>query len=179
VRTRVALAKSINLVAVRVMEQVGPERVVAFARELGITSPLDPSLALSLGASEVKPIELVNAYATFAAGGRFEAPRLIVSVEGPGGATIPLPAAEPARDVLSPAEAYVAPGMLPGVGTDGTASAAAALRRPVAGKTGTSNEARDAWFVGYTAQLACGVWVGFDDRRPLGRREGGGRSAAP
>src|SRR5690606_16815768 len=125
------------------------------------------------------PIELVNAYATFAAGGRYEAPRVILEILGPDGARIPLPRPEPARDVLSPAEAYVITGMLTSVVSDGTAKGAAALRRPVAGKTGTSNEARDAWFVGYTAQLACGVWVGFDDRRPLGRREGGGRSAVP
>ncbi len=180
VRARMALAKSINLVAVRVMEQVGPESVVALAQQLGITTPLEPSLSLALGASEVRPIELVNAYATFAAGGRFEPARLIARVEGPDGKRIEMPGAEAPRDVLTPAEAYLVTSMMTSVvSAEGTAAQAATLGRPVAGKTGTSNEARDAWFVGYSPRIACGVWVGFDDRRPLGRRESGGRSALP
>ncbi len=180
VRARTALARSINLVAIRVMEQVGPESVVDLARQLGITSPLEPSLSLSLGASEVRPIELVNAYATFAAGGRFEPTRLIARVEGPGGEHVALPVPDPPRDVLTPAEAYVVTSMMTSVvGPEGTAAAAAALGRPLAGKTGTSNEARDAWFVGFSPNVVCGVWVGFDDRRPLGRRESGGRTALP
>ncbi|MBC7171280.1 MAG: penicillin-binding protein, partial [Polyangiaceae bacterium] len=179
VRARTALARSINLVAVRVMEQVGPASVVGLAQDLGITSPLEPSLSLALGASEVRPIELVNAYATIAAGGRFEPTRLIARIEGPNDERVALPAADAPRDVLTPAEAYVVTSMMTSVITEGTASAAAALARPLAGKTGTSNEARDAWFVGYSPRTVCGVWVGFDDRRPLGRRESGGKSALP
>jgi penicillin-binding protein 1A len=179
VRARTALARSINLVAVRVIEQVGPESVVDLARSLGITSPLEPSLSLALGASEVRPIELVNAYATFAAGGRFEPARIVSRIEGPGGEPIALPAPEAPRDVLTPAEAYVVTDLLRSVVTEGTASKAQALGRPLAGKTGTSNEARDAWFVGYSPRVVAGVWVGFDDRRPLGRRESGGHTALP
>ena len=179
VRVREAVAQSINLVAVRVMEEVTPTETVTFARQLGITTPLDPSLALALGASEVRPIELVNAYATFAAGGRFVEPRFLIKIVGPDGREVPLPGREPAREVMTPAEAYVLTNLLTSVVQTGTAVAAKRLERPIAGKTGTSNEARDTWFVGYTPDLVAGVWVGYDDRRPLGRRESGAKAALP
>jgi penicillin-binding protein 1A len=179
VRLRDAVARSINVVAVRVIEDLGPGEVVPFARELGITTELDPSLALALGASDVRPIELVNAYATFAAGGRFESPRLVTRIVGPHGRDVPIEPPEPPRDVLTPAESYVVTSLLESVVQSGTGRGARELGRPAAGKTGTSNDARDAWFVGYTPDLVCGVWVGFDDRRPLGRRESGSRTALP
>ncbi|MBX3248645.1 MAG: PBP1A family penicillin-binding protein [Myxococcales bacterium] len=180
VRLRVALAGSINLVAVRAIEDLGPANVAAFARELGVESELDASLALALGASEVRPIELVNAYATFAAGGRWEAPRFISRIVGSDGRDVPLPPRPAARDVLDPAEAYVVTSMLQSVtAAGGTAARATRLERPSAGKTGTSNEAKDAWFVGYTPNVVAGVWIGYDDRRSLGRRESGGRAALP
>jgi penicillin-binding protein 1A len=179
IRLRDAVAKSVNVVAVRVIEDVSPAEVVGFARQLGIRSELEPTLGLALGSSAVLPIELVNAYATFAAFGRYEEPRLVTRIEGPNGRDVPLPAREPPRDVLTPAEAYLVTSLLTSVVTDGTARAALALERPAAGKTGTSNEARDAWFVGYTPSTVAGVWVGFDDNRSLGRRESGGRAALP
>ena len=179
VRLRQAVAKSINLVAVRVMSDLTPERVAGFARDLGIESELDPSLALALGASGVRPIELVNAYATFAAGGRWAPYRLVRAVRDAGGRPVKRERAERPRDVISPASAYVLTSMLQSVVQDGTAKAARKLGRPAAGKTGTSNKARDAWFVGYTPEVVVGVWVGFDDHRPLGKRESGGRSALP
>ncbi|MCU0672791.1 MAG: PBP1A family penicillin-binding protein [Myxococcota bacterium] len=180
VRLRVALAQSINLVAVRAIEELGAESTAAFARELGIESELEPTLSLALGASGVRPIELVNAYATFAAGGRYEPPRFVTKVVGPDGREIPLPRRDPPRDVLDPAESYVVTSLLESVtAAGGTAERASRLGRATAGKTGTSNEARDAWFVGYTPSVVAGVWLGFDDRRSLGRRESGGRSALP
>ena len=179
VRVREAVAQSINLVAVRVMEEVTPVEAVAFARQLGLTTALDPTLALALGASDVRPIELVNAYTTFAAGGRFVAPRFLLKIVGPDGREVPLPAREPAREAMTAAEAYVLTSMLTSVVQTGTAVAAKRLARPIAGKTGTSNEARDAWFMGYTPDFVAGVWVGYDDRRPLGRRESGARAALP
>jgi len=179
IRLREALARSINLVAVRVMDEVGPESVVNFARELGIQSALDPSLSLALGASEVKPLELVNAYATFAAGGRYQDTLLVSRIEDGSGHDVALPERAPPRDVLSPAEAYLITSMLESVVDHGTARRARRLGRPAAGKTGTSNEARDAWFVGFTPTLVAGVWVGYDDHRPLGRRESGGTTALP
>lgn len=178
IRLREALANSINQVAVRVIEDVTPEAVATFAGELGIESELEPTLALGLGASAVRPIEMANAYASFPAGGRWAPWRLVTRIEGPDG-DVPLPRPEPARDVMTPAEAYVLTHMLTSVVDHGTARRARQLRRPVAGKTGTSNEARDAWFCGYSPELAAAVWVGYDDLRPLGRRESGGRSALP
>ncbi|MCA9604542.1 MAG: PBP1A family penicillin-binding protein [Myxococcales bacterium] len=177
-RLREALAQSINQVAVRVIEDVTPEEVVGFARRLGIETPLEPTLALALGASEVRPIELVNAYATFPAGGRWEPWRLITRIEGPDG-EVALPDREEPRDAMTPAEAYVLTSMMTSVVRTGTARRARQLRRPLAGKTGTSNEARDCWFVGFSAERVAGVWVGYDDRRPLGRRESGAASALP
>ncbi|AKF05326.1 penicillin-binding protein 1A [Sandaracinus amylolyticus] len=178
-RLRDALANSVNQVAVRLIEDLTPAEVVSFAQHLGVTSELDPSLALALGASEVRPIELANAYATFAAGGRWAAPRVVTRIVGPDGRDVPLPETEPPRDVLTQAEAYVVTSMLTSVVQSGTAQAAQRLRRPIAGKTGTSNEARDAWFAGYSADLVAVVWVGYDDHRSLGRRESGARAALP
>jgi penicillin-binding protein 1A len=86
---------------------------------------------------------------------------------------------DPPRDVLTAAEAYIVTSLLESVVQTGTATKAKALGRPAAGKTGTSNQARDAWFVGYTTELAAGVWVGFDDHRPLGAKESGGKAAVP
>ncbi|MCS6799377.1 MAG: PBP1A family penicillin-binding protein [Myxococcota bacterium] len=179
VRVRHALAHSLNVVAVRLLEDLGPPAAVELAQALGLSGPFEPSLALALGASEVRPIELVNAYASFAAGGRWEPWRLVVRIDGPDGTRIALPAEPPAREPLTAAEAYLVTSLLRSVVTEGTAREAETLRRPVAGKTGTSNEARDAWFVGYSTDVVAGVWIGFDDRRPLGRRESGARSALP
>ncbi|MCA9602222.1 MAG: PBP1A family penicillin-binding protein, partial [Myxococcales bacterium] len=179
IRLRDAVAQSINLVAVRVIEELSPVAVVDFAKKLGITTPLDPSLPLALGASDVHPVELTNAYATFAAGGRWAPVRLVLEIRDRNGQVVKLPASEPPRVVMSEAEAYVVTSILESVVKGGTGAAAQKLGRPAAGKTGTSNQARDAWFMGYTPNVVAGVWVGFDDRRSLGRRESGGRAAVP
>ncbi|MEM7434444.1 MAG: PBP1A family penicillin-binding protein [Myxococcota bacterium] len=179
VRLREALARSINMVAIRVIEDLGPRDVAEFARQDGITTKLEEDMALALGASGVRPIELTNAYATFAAGGRWAPTRLVTRIVGPDGRAIPLDPGEPARDVMTPDEAYVITSMLQSVVNAGTGTPALRLERPVGGKTGTSNEARDAWFVGYSPSVVVGVWVGFDDSRSLGKRETGTRSALP
>ncbi|GAB4209161.1 MAG: PBP1A family penicillin-binding protein [Sandaracinaceae bacterium] len=194
IRLREALAISSNAVAARLMDDLGSPAVVAFARQLGLTSDLespataspddqgaaDANMALALGAREVRPIELANAYATFASGGRWEPWRLIARIEGPGGAAVALPTAEPPRDVLTAEEAYLVTSLLTSVTSPGgTGARASQLGRPVAAKTGTSNEARDVWFAGYTPELVGVVWVGYDDHRPLGARETGGRTALP
>ncbi len=179
VRLRYGLAQSINSVAVRVMDELGPQAVVDFAKQLGITTPLEPSLALALGASEVRLSELTNAYATFAAGGRFAPLVLVKRIVDGKGKLVKLQRPQPARDVLTPAEAFVATSLMRSVVEEGTAAKAKALGRQAAGKTGTSNRARDAWFVGFTTQLVAGVWVGYDDHRPLGSKESGARSALP
>lgn len=196
IRLREALAISSNAVAARLMDDLGSPAVVAFARELGFTTSLEPStapatpgapavptdanMALALGAREVRPIELANAYATFASGGRWSPWILVSRIEGPGGAEVALPAREEPRDVLSPEEAFVVTSLLTSVvAQGGTGARARDLGRPVAAKTGTSNEARDVWFAGFTPELVGVVWVGYDDQRSLGARETGGRTALP
>jgi penicillin-binding protein 1A len=179
VRLRDALARSINMVAIRVVEDIGVHEVAEFARHDGITTKLEEDMALALGASGVKPIELTNAYATFAAGGRWAPTRLVVKIVAPDGKRVPLEPEEPARDVMDPSEAYVMTSMLRSVVTEGTGAPAQRLQRAVVGKTGTSNDARDVWFVGYSPSVVAGVWVGFDDQRSLGKRETGTKTALP
>jgi penicillin-binding protein 1A len=179
VRLRHALAHSINSVAVRIADELKPESIKTFAAELGITSPLEPSLAIALGASEVRLSELTNAYATLAAGGRFAPLKLLKRIQDDKGHTLKLKQSGETREVLSAAEAYVTTQLLTSVVEEGTGARAKALGRPLAGKTGTSNQARDAWFVGYSPTVVAGVWVGFDDHRPLGNKESGAKSALP
>jgi penicillin-binding protein 1A len=177
-RLREALANSVNVAAVRVLSDVGPANVVAWAQALGIASPMKPDLSLALGSYEVRPIELAGAYATFAAGGSYEEPRLVLRVVGPDGKELPLPAPPPRR-VLDDAEAYVVTDMLTSVIDHGTGARAKALGRPLAGKTGTSNGPKDTWFAGYSADIAAVVWIGFDDGRLLGAAEQGAVTALP
>ena len=178
-RLRVALQNSVNVAAVHVLEDVGPEPVVEWARALGVASPLKPDLSLALGSYEVRPRELAAAYATFASGGTYDEPKLLTRVSDAAGGETALPAAPPGRRVLEPAEAYVTTSLLTSVVEGGTAQKAKVLGRPLAGKTGTSNRSKDAWFAGYSPDLAAVVWVGYDDAIPLGRGEAGGQTALP
>jgi penicillin-binding protein 1A len=178
-RLREALAHSVNVAAVHVLEEVGPANVVAWANALGIQSKLGPDLSLALGSYEVTPWEMAVAYATFASGGIYQPPVLVTRIVGPDGAEIPLPARPPARRALGEAEAYLTTSLLTSVIDHGTGAAARALGRPVAGKTGTSNQAKDAWFVGYSTDIVCATWTGYDDGRSLGAREQGATAALP
>ena len=134
---------------------------------------------MALGAYEVIPIELCNAYVTFANGGEFELPKLVTRIVAPGGKVLALPAAPPTRRVLSSDEAYLVTSLLRGVVERGTAKRARALGRPLAGKTGTTNDAKDTWFVGYSTDIAAAVWVGYDEPLPLGWGEAGAMTALP
>jgi penicillin-binding protein 1A len=136
--------------------------------------PEDLGLAMALGAMTVTPLELANAYATFPSGGQRGDTSLVRTVAGQAiGVT-------PAQPAIKPEVAYIMVSLLRSVIDEGTARAAAGkLRRPAAGKTGTSNGQRDAWFVGFTPDLLAAVWVGFDDGQSLGRGEAGARSALP
>ncbi len=167
VTLRFALAHSINTVAVKLISDLGVDKVIQVGRELGIRSPMLPNLSLALGTSEVSPLELTNAYATLAAGGIFAEPVFITAVVRADGERMPLERPAP-RPALSPAEAYVLTSMLTDVIEEGTGRRAARLNRPMAGKTGTASDHRDAWFVGFSPDLVAGVWVGFDDHSPLG-----------
>lgn len=176
---RAAVAKSDNDAATRVLEDVGAPNVVEWAHALGIASELRPTPSLALGAYEVTPIELVNAFTTFANGGELEPPRLVLGITAPGGKELPLPAVPPRRRVMTAEEAYLTTSLLKSVVESGTAQRAKVLGRPLAGKTGTTNLAKDAWFVGYSTEFAAGVWVGYDDPLPLGWGEAGGVTALP
>jgi penicillin-binding protein 1A len=180
VRLRVALARSLNTVASQLVDVqrggVDPAEVVRLAHESGIDSQLDPNPSLALGTSVVSPLELTNAYATFASGGKHGQPLFLRKVGND-----PEPeAVKTTAQALPPPLAYLVTSMLTSVIDEGTAaSAKGKLQRPAAGKTGTTNAHRDAWFVGFTPDLVTGVWVGFDDMRELGRGEQGARAALP
>lgn len=178
-RLREVLANSVNVGAVHVLEDIGPASVVEWARALGISSTMKPDLSLALGSYEVHPMELAGAYATFAAGGMYEEPRIVTRIVGPDGKDVDLKPIPPQRRVLEPAEAYVTTSLLESVVDHGTGVKAKQVGRPVAGKTGTSNEAKDTWFAGYSTEIASVLWVGYDDNKPLGSGETGATTALP
>jgi penicillin-binding protein 1A len=178
-RLRNALAQSINPAAEWALEHVGAEAVVSWAGALGIESKMKPTSSLALGAYEVTPRELAAVYATFAAQGTYEKPILVTRVVGPDGEEISLPTQPPIRRVFEPAEAYVVTSLLTSVIQHGTGRRARKLNLPLAGKTGTSNDAKDAWFAGYSPEMVAVVWTGFDDAVSLGRREQGAVTALP
>ncbi len=174
---RSAIAQSDNDAAQFLLKEVGAPNVVTWAHALGIESELQPTPSLALGAYEVTPLELVNAIATFAAGGELEPAKLLLSVQG-----VELDAVRarvPKHRVMSPEEAYLTTSLLESVVERGTGQRARALKRPVAGKTGTTNGAKDAWFVGFSTELVAGVWVGYDEPLPLGWGESGAATALP
>lgn len=178
-RLRTALAISDNAAAQKVLEEVGGPGVIDFAKSLGIESPLMPTPSLALGAYEVTPLELTAAIATFAAAGEYQPPVLIKRITDASGRDVPLPPQPPRRQVISPEEAYLITSALTSVVKEGTAKSAGSLQRPLAGKTGTTNQAKDAWFVGYSTDLVAGVWVGYDEAMPLGYGEAGAVTALP
>ncbi|MEE2789485.1 MAG: penicillin-binding transpeptidase domain-containing protein, partial [Myxococcota bacterium] len=174
---RTALAHSVNSVAVHIAETVGIPRIAAFARKSGLTSPLAKGLAIALGASEVTPIELINAYVSLTSGQPAASPRFITKIERQ--AEQQSPDTIQGGESISPEVAFLVRSMLRSVVTEGSGGALKKIDRPVVGKTGTTNAARDAWFVGALPEVVFGVWVGFDSNRPLGKKESGGRTAAP
>ncbi|WP_272418305.1 penicillin-binding protein 1A [Polyangium jinanense] len=178
-RLREALAHSVNVAAVWSIQELGPANVMTFAQELGIESKLGADLSLALGAYEVTPREMAAAYAAFAAGGEYKKPRLITRITGPNGVDIQLDAEPEPKRVLTEEEAFLMNSLLRTVVERGTATRAKALDRWIAGKTGTSNQSKDAWFVGYSMDIACAVWTGFDDAAPLGAGETGAVASLP
>jgi penicillin-binding protein 1A len=176
---RRALAGSRNVPAVKLAEKVGISTVVDMAKRFGITTPLPPYLPLALGAADMKLEEHVSAFTVFPNDGIRIDPHMIRRVTSYDGAL--LEEAHPeVHDVLSPEVARTMTAMLEEVIQFGTGVAAKPLGRPAAGKTGTTQDYTDAWFVGYTPQLTAGVWVGFDDKQiSLGKKETGARAALP
>jgi penicillin-binding protein 1A len=169
---RTALAQSVNTVAVQVGQYAGIKRVVGVARRLGISADLDANASLALGTSAVSLLELTGAYAAFATGGIGVWPYGIEAVRDADGDVLYTRAGGGPGRVMSAADARQLTDMLVSVVDWGTGRAAA-FGRPVAGKTGTSQNYRDAWFVGFSADLVAGVWMGNDDDRPMNEVTGG------
>jgi len=195
---RNALAYSRNVVTVKILEDIGVGYALKFIKRLGIESPIKRDLSIALGTSGVSMPELTSAFAVFANGGERVKPiflKKIVTMEGEvleeKTPYIEMEEKEEEEElsqtpppflnerVISPQNAFIMTHLLEGVVQHGTGQRAKALGRPVAGKTGTSSDYSDAWFVGYTPSLLAGVWVGFDDRTSLGKNETGARAALP
>lgn len=175
---RDGLVDSRNIISIKLLQYVGIDKVVKLARDLGIHSPLTADLSLALGSSGVSLAELTGVYATFGNGGQLVTPAPVVKVVDRHGRV--LEENKPShRQVLDPRTAFQVTHLLQSVIAEGTGRSARGLKVASAGKTGTTDHNMDAWFVGYTPDLAVGVWVGFDQKRSLGKRETGGRAAAP
>ncbi len=191
---RQALIHSRNLVTIKMLRRIGIKKVIAYARRLGIKSRLNADLTLALGSSGVSLMELTTAYGVFAGQGRLVEPVFIKRVEDRDGrileeregteavAGLELSSLVPCegKEVISPQTAYLMTSMLADVVKRGTGrKVARAFKRPLAGKTGTTNDYYDAWFMGFSPQIVTGVWVGFDELKPLGKHETGARAACP
>jgi penicillin-binding protein 1A len=175
---RNALVRSRNLVTIRLTQRVGVSRIIERGRGLGLTGSLPRDLSVCLGSGSVTPLELSRAYTAFARGGTYIEPTMVLRVTDAWGAT--KYEAEPqVVEAISPQTAYIINHMLKEVVSEGTGWRARALGRPVAGKTGTTNDEQDAWFIGYTPRLLTGVFVGFDQLQPMGKYETGARAASP
>lgn len=179
VSLRKALALSRNMASVRLIEHIGPPQVVALAKKAGIKAHLEPVLALGLGSSVVSPLEMTNAFATFANGGIFVESFDVLRVEDATGRVLERHVPRE-KEALSPQVAYLTTSLMKEVVERGTATSAKRLKRPLAGKTGTTDENRDLWFVGFTPDLAAGAWMGYDDSSSLGRKDWtGGTTVVP
>jgi len=175
---REALTKSKNTVSVRLIESIGPEAAIAFAHQVGIKSELPVSPTLALGTGEVSMLEIANAYTTLEDQGRLADPIIIIKVSDASGKVLEEHHAAPEQAVPAPV-AYLVTSLMRSVVEEGTAVAVLELGRPAAGKTGTAQECRDAWFSGYTADFVTSAWVGFDNHDPIGPNETGGKAALP
>ncbi|WP_316166289.1 MULTISPECIES: penicillin-binding protein 1A [unclassified Bradyrhizobium] len=169
-----ALAMSLNTVAVRVGLEVGPKNVVRTAHRLGIASKLDPNPSIALGTSEVSMIELVGAYAPFSNGGLTVSPHVVTRIRTLDGKLLYMRQTEQPVQVIEPRNAAMMNQMMQETLISGTAKKAEIPGWIAAGKTGTSQDFRDAWFIGYTAHLVTGVWLGNDDNSPTKKATGGG-----
>lgn len=177
VTLKTALAKSLNAATVRLAAKIGLEEVIETARDLGIKSDLQPYMPLALGASDVTLIEMVTAYAVFATG-KLPEPVFYTRITDRNGIIVEevYPKLKPVLDEAVVSEMQV---LLRAVVQEGTAVRARAIGRPVFGKTGTTNDYTDAWFIGFDDHLVAGVWTGRDDHKPIGSKETGASAALP
>ncbi len=173
-----ALAKSRNLATVRLLNEIGVDTAIGMARNLGIRSPIERNLSIALGSSGVTPLEMVTAYATFAAGGQRPTPFFIREVQDGEGRV--LERTDPKLvQAIAPETAYLTIRLMQEVLRTGTGASAKGLSKNLAGKTGTTNENTDAWFIGGLPNLIAGVWVGFDTPTSLGKRQTAATVALP
>jgi penicillin-binding protein 1A len=175
---RDALAKSRNVVTIKILQDIGIDYAIEYANKLGINSDLSKDLSIALGSSGVSLLELTKAYSVFANRGYLIEPVFITKIEDRDGNVLEEMAPERIK-VIEESTAYIMTHLLEGVVKYGTGWRVKALNRPVAGKTGTTNNLFDAWFMGYTPRYITGTWVGFDDEAPLGKSETGSRAASP
>jgi penicillin-binding protein 1A len=182
ITVRKALAESRNIPAVKTLSNVGIDNLIPYLRRFGITSKIDRYLPTALGSAEITLMEMVSAYSTFPNDGVRVVPKLIVKVTDYDGnekdENENIPALR-VRDVIPAQTARTMVDLLQEPVRSGTATKLQELKRPVAGKTGTTNDFSDAWFIGFTPSLVMGVWVGFDERVSLGDKETGGKVALP
>ncbi|MBF0199949.1 MAG: PBP1A family penicillin-binding protein [Desulfamplus sp.] len=175
---REALAKSRNVVTIKIVQDIGIDHVIDYAHRLGIQSPIGRNLSVSLGALNISLLELVNTYSVFANDGYFVEPVFITKIVDRDGITLEQSSLRHTR-VLDRDTAYIMTSLMESVVKSGTGRRVKALGRPVAGKTGTTNNLHDALFIGYTPEYTTGVWVGFDMEISLGKGETGARAASP
>jgi penicillin-binding protein 1A len=175
---RRALEQSRNVPAVKMMDQLGPKQVILFARRLGISSPLPPYLPVALGAAEATLLEMTSAYSVFPNQGVRMKPYLVRRVTDREGNVLEENRPEP-KDAIRADTAYVMTNLLRGVAQHGTAAKANALNWPVGGKTGTTDDYSDAWFIGFDPDITIGVWLGLDLKKPIGHNMTGSEVALP
>jgi penicillin-binding protein 1A len=177
---RYALNESINVPAIKLLQKIGAPSVIGVARRMGIKSSLRPYLSLALGAQEVNLLELTSAFGVLAAGGVRSEPIAILKIMDRNGNTVE-EYREYSEEVLSPEISYIITDMLKTVVDEGTGKTVRmmGLNIPCAGKTGTTDDYTDGWFIGFTPELAVGVWTGFDEKIPIGRNRTGARVALP
>lgn len=196
---RLGMEKSRNLMTIRLAQQIGMKKVVNYARSFGVTEEMPPVLAMALGAGETTLMQIVSAYSVFVNGGKRINPVLIDRIQNRYGHTVyrhdnrpcdacsvdswmfqsPPSLPDDRLQIIPKQTAFQIVSMLEGAVARGTGRAARVLNRPLAGKTGTTNDSRDAWFIGFSPDLVVGVYIGFDDNRSLGSGESGGKVAAP
>jgi penicillin-binding protein 1A len=178
VTLRHALEESLNVPTVRLMAALGPKEVIGYARQMGVTAPLPEYLSVAIGSAEDTLLEMVSAYTTFPNQGVRVTPLPILDVVDREGNVLEQHRAEP-HEALRADTAYIMTSLLQGVVQHGTAAAASSLGWPLGGKTGTTDDYTDAWFIGFDPDVTVGVWVGFDQKRPLGSNQTGAVAALP
>ncbi len=178
ITVREALEDSRNVPTVRLMAALGPKQVVEYARHLGITTPLPEYLSVAIGAAEAPLVEMVSAYSAFPNQGVRMQPRSVIAVRDREGNTLEQHGPQP-QDAIRADTAYIITNLLAGVVEHGTGAAARALNWPLGGKTGTTDDYTDAWFIGFDPDITLGVWIGYDQKRTIGRGQTGAQAALP